>query len=145
MRKVLNILLLAVGMLFIGCVCQSKPNPIPAKEPTPEFVDTILVVHFAFDSSIIEDSEKEGLSQEIMLRNKDSVVSIVGHADSQGSAEYNMKLSARRAEAVSKFLKGLGVDNVWSAKGEEQLLNDDETINDHRANRRAEISFKIRL
>jgi len=163
-KRTLQILLLAAGMLFIGCTCdeQPKPNPItpiqPAPPPQPEepkpepqppkeepAEDVTITVHFAFDSSKLEISEQDGLRQEIILRKKDSPVSIIGHADSQGPEDYNMKLSARRAVSVSNYLKSLGIENVWTAKGEEQLLNADKTAADHQANRRAEISFKVGL
>ena len=37
-------------------------------------------------------------------------VVVVGHADTSGSAAYNVRLSERRAKAVADALVGLGVD-----------------------------------
>jgi len=36
-------------------------------------------------------------------------ITLSGHADRAGNSEYNMKLSERRADAVAKALKGIGV------------------------------------
>jgi outer membrane protein OmpA-like peptidoglycan-associated protein len=37
-------------------------------------------------------------------------VSVVGHADTSGSAAYNVRLSERRARAVADAMVGLGVN-----------------------------------
>ena len=46
----------------------------------------------------------------VMERNPALTVMIEGHTDSMGSAEYNMKLSERRALAVKDYMVKMGVD-----------------------------------
>lgn len=46
----------------------------------------------------------------ILVRNPAATVRIEGHTDSTGSAEYNLGLSRRRAEAVEQFLVRQGVE-----------------------------------
>ena len=44
-----------------------------------------------------------------LIQNVDYVVVIEGHADEQGTREYNLALGARRANAVKEYLVSLGV------------------------------------
>ncbi len=54
----------------------------------------------------------------ILKKNPEMKVEIDGHTDSMGSAEYNMKLSERRAEAVKKYFVDQGIDpNRLTTKG----------------------------
>jgi OOP family OmpA-OmpF porin len=54
----------------------------------------------------------------ILEKNPEMKVEIDGHTDSMGSAEYNMKLSERRAEAVKKYFVDQGIDpNRLTTKG----------------------------
>lgn len=53
-----------------------------------------------------------------VLRNyPDTIVQVVGHTDSRGSYDYNLKLSQRRAFSVANLLKSLGVTNKIYARG----------------------------
>ena len=44
-----------------------------------------------------------------LMQNIDYVVVIEGHADEQGTREYNLALGARRASAVKEYMVSLGV------------------------------------
>ncbi len=71
-----------------------------------------------------------------------TAVDILGHASSDGSDDYNMKLSQKRAEAVLGHLKGQGVETVRmvaSGRGETQPISDNATEAGRAANRRVEI------
>ena len=46
----------------------------------------------------------------ILARNPALTLTLTGHADARGAADYNQQLSERRAAAVQRFLVGLGVD-----------------------------------
>jgi OOP family OmpA-OmpF porin len=62
---------------------------------------------FAFDNENIEPQEQDQLNAigKFVLENPQTFVVIHGYADNQGDAEYNMKLSKRRAEAVANYLR----------------------------------------
>jgi len=71
-------------------------------------------------------------------------VQIVGHTDSVGSDEYNMKLSQRRAESVANYLVQNGVprQNIktdWRGKREPVASN--ATAAGRAQNRRVEITL----
>jgi len=69
-------------------------------------------VYFAFDSSAItEEARTNLLGQSMFLQNNPNVrVTIEGHCDERGTAEYNMALGARRAEAAKNVMVRDGVD-----------------------------------
>jgi len=66
---------------------------------------------FDFDKAIVKPDGRARLEDLVgKLRGVDvQTVIAVGHADRVGSAAYNMKLSARRADAVKAYLVGKGV------------------------------------
>lgn len=68
-------------------------------------------VYYEFDKSNIRAEDRRLLEANARyLREHPSVsVRVEGNADERGSAEYNLALGQRRAEAVSKTLKVLGV------------------------------------
>lgn len=56
-------------------------------------------------------------------------VTIVGHTDERGDADYNMRLSDQRAKAVAEFLKqnGVGTQIITVAKGKSEPLQPSNT------------------
>jgi outer membrane protein OmpA-like peptidoglycan-associated protein len=74
-----------------------------------------LSIYFTIESSKVTDRNMENikfLAEAIKTSAKNRVFTITGYADEQtGSAEYNMELSKRRAEAVYNALIDLGVDS----------------------------------
>lgn len=84
----------------------------PASTSTGE-QGTIKVVRFAFDSSTL-DEENTKIVQEnanYLLAHPDAKIRIEGHADERGTREYNLALGERRAKAVAKVLRVLGVNS----------------------------------
>ena len=101
-------------------------------------------VQFAFDSDVI-NSESAAVLDELanMLRNESRQVEIGGHTCNIGSAEYNMGLSQRRANAVKNYLVQRGIPaSSLTAKGYglTQPKFDNRTEEGRRLNRRAEIN-----
>lgn len=68
-------------------------------------------IHFAVDQSTLSDEARATLSgQAQWLNSHPSYAAIVeGHADEQGTREYNLALGARRASATQEFLISQGV------------------------------------
>ena len=68
-------------------------------------------VLFDLDKSEIRDDAKPRLQKDAdwMKKWTSTQVSVEGHCDSRGSAEYNLALGSRRANAVKEYLTNLGV------------------------------------
>ncbi|MBM3613391.1 MAG: peptidoglycan-associated lipoprotein Pal [Alphaproteobacteria bacterium] len=67
-------------------------------------------VYFAVDQSVLTDEARRILNgQADWLAGNDFNVIIEGHADEQGTREYNLALGARRASAVMDHLIAQGV------------------------------------
>ena len=66
---------------------------------------------FALDSAELDDAGRATVSAnaEIMKKYPAWVVTIEGHCDERGTAEYNLALGERRAVAVKTYLVALGV------------------------------------
>jgi peptidoglycan-associated lipoprotein len=67
--------------------------------------------YFDLDSQQIRDDAKPVLQKDAdwMKRRTSTKVMVEGHADSRGSAEYNLALGERRATAVRDYLVNLGI------------------------------------
>ena len=68
-------------------------------------------VLFAVDTSTLTPEGRATLTAQAgwLLANPEYAAIIEGHADEQGTREYNLALGARRANAVSEFLISQGV------------------------------------
>jgi OOP family OmpA-OmpF porin len=70
---------------------------------------------------------------------------VAGHTDQRASAEYNEKLSRRRADAVRDYLigKGVSADRLSAAGyGETKPVADNNTEAGRQQNRRVEFAAK---
>jgi peptidoglycan-associated lipoprotein len=68
-------------------------------------------VFFAVDQSTLSPEAQTTLQGQAnwLLANSDYMATIEGHADEQGTREYNIALGARRATAVREYLVQLGI------------------------------------
>ncbi|MGZ2258622.1 peptidoglycan-associated lipoprotein Pal [Roseobacter sp. A03A-229] len=92
-----------------GAVVPGSPN-----DPTsPAYFNQTIGdrVLFAVDQSTISDEGRTVLDGQAtwLLTNTDFTAIIEGHADEQGTREYNVALGARRANAVREYLVSKGV------------------------------------
>lgn len=75
----------------------------------------------------------------------DLKVSIVGHTDNQGSDEYNLDLSKRRADTVVRYLVSRGIDEERLkaiGMGMRQPVTDNDTEENRAQNRRVEFIIR---
>ncbi len=82
------------------------PLPVPAPAPSPMRASFSADSLFDFDKSVVKPAGRQSLDrfgQDLRGMRYDSV-SVTGHTDRIGSKDYNLKLSTRRAEAVSAYL-----------------------------------------
>ena len=68
-------------------------------------------VYFDLDQSTIRDDARAILSKnaDYMKRWTSTRINIEGHCDERGTAEYNLGLGERRANAVKQYLVSLGI------------------------------------
>jgi peptidoglycan-associated lipoprotein len=68
-------------------------------------------VYFQLDSSELDDAGRAATdaNAEILKKNPSWIVTIEGHCDERGSAEYNLALGEKRAGAVRTYLLSLGI------------------------------------
>jgi len=107
-------------------------------------------IEFDYNSATLTDSsivELDGLGSVLVERMGEGelpVVSLVGHTDSLGSAEYNYDLSVQRASSVKDYLVaefGLPSDDIYvDGQGEYYPLDSNKTEDGRSANRRVEFS-----
>ena len=101
-------------------------------------------VHFDFDMSMLRPDAIQILDRAVMTlqANPMLTVTIEGHTDSVGTAEYNLSLGERRANAVRDYLvnRGIAQGRMRTVSyGEERPVADNGTDAGRAMNRRAHI------
>lgn len=111
---------------------QSRGISVEGGEPaSPQAPSIDLQVNFEFDSSNLTNDARLTLKPlGEAMRTKDLAnlrFRIIGHTDARGTAEYNMDLSKRRAEAVRSHLvqfQQIAADRLESeGKGKTELID----------------------
>jgi peptidoglycan-associated lipoprotein len=106
----------------------SPPEPVPEPVPVPAEpiasdplsstdIDAInrnspfQPVFYAYDQAEIDAADQQALNAnaELMKKYPTWVVTIEGHSDERGTAEYNLALGERRAMAARNYLVSLGI------------------------------------
>jgi OOP family OmpA-OmpF porin len=91
----------------------ATPAPTPAPK-APAVVNLSSTGLFEFNKATLTPAARELLDQQVVARLKDMgairYINVNGHADRLGSAQYNQKLSEKRAEAVRAYLVSKGAD-----------------------------------
>ncbi len=99
-------------------------------------------VFFTVDQSSLSDAARATLTQQAqwLNTNRDYAIIVEGHADEQGTREYNLALGARRASAVQDFLisQGVGPNRMRTVSyGKERPVEVCSTEDCYSRNRRA--------
>jgi OOP family OmpA-OmpF porin len=137
-----KILLIA---LFISTLFGNNIEDLPDAKiiSTTECHGINLQVNFKTDSAEIEPASYAKIQEfaDFMIAHPDAKAEIAGYTDNRGSAEYNKKLSERRAKAVYEQLIKDGVPAerlTYAGYGEENPVASNDTPEGRRANRRIE-------
>jgi peptidoglycan-associated lipoprotein len=87
-------------------VLPPEPAPPPA-QPAAELSD----IYFDFDQFVLRADARPGLeaNAKILKSQSNQKFVIEGHCDERGTSAYNLVLGERRAQAVERYLKDLGV------------------------------------
>ena len=106
----------------------------------------LATVYFDLDSSTIRDDARAILAKnaDYLKRWTSTRISVEGHCDERGTAEYNLGLGERRATAVREYLVSLGVTGDRIAvipKGKEAPVCTDRAESCWQQNRRGFFVF----
>ncbi len=110
-----------------------------------QVLELVSSVEFKTDSIVIDRKFKILLEDWVtfLLDRPNIEVLLVGRADMRGPAEYNLRLSKKRANAVKKYLVKSGLKNkiVLLAGGEDDQIANNATPAGLEINRSVEIRF----
>lgn len=105
-------------------------------------------VYFDFDKFAVKQEYQDAIQKQanFIKTHKNDVVTLEGNADERGSKEYNLALGHRRANAVLKILKQLGIPasqirTVSFGKEKPRLSCHEETC--WKENRRVDFVHKL--
>jgi peptidoglycan-associated lipoprotein len=132
----------------------TPPPPAPAPKQEGPSVQEILTrqvqdIHFDYDKSDIRPVDQPILQADaaalitIFSMDPNFIITVEGHCDERGSAEYNLALGDRRASATKDALNALGVpgDKLKTISyGKERPLCTEATEECYARNRRAHFS-----
>ena len=79
---------------------------------------------------------------QVLYKFKDTRIQVTGHTDSTGSADYNYRLSTRRATSVANYLAAAGVDQnrlITQGMGPDQPVASNANESGRSQNRRVEL------
>lgn len=101
---------------------------------------------FDFDSSSLRPEGYENLRKlaDIIKRDNDTILMIVGHTDSRGDEDYNLRLSERRAQSANRFMvsQGLASSRIQIVgRGEYEPIAENSTDAGRQKNRRIEVAI----
>ena len=102
---------------------------------------------FAVDSARLTPSAKQTFASiaSVLEHYRKTIIHVVGFTDSTGSAQYNRKLSVRRARSVADFLISQGVSAGRmriEGRGETQPVASNATAAGRARNRRVDVVIK---
>lgn len=105
-------------------------------------------IYFPTDVFTLDDQSENELQQFLSQLDQytEHDITIVGHTDQDGSDEYNLSLSERRAASVADYFNSKGISSGIldvSYKGEAQLVNHSNLDNLKKQNRRVSIVAQV--
>ena len=118
-----RLLLLCLMLTVAGC---AMPPPPPPPPPAPPPAPPPYLVFFDWNSAVVGPSGREviALAAQAFKAGAPVTVQVTGFTDTSGSADYNQRLSERRANAVAAVLVQDGVPQtnlVVTGRGENDL------------------------
>lgn len=120
----------------------SSPMNMSAQGSDSGTIEGLQTVFFDYDKASLSPTEKDKLLKNIawIKKNTSAKVTIEGHCDQRGSAEYNLALGDRRANTVKQILiaNGIPANRLLTVSfGKEKLLVQDDSEEAMAKNRRA--------
>jgi outer membrane protein OmpA-like peptidoglycan-associated protein len=126
-----------------------EPQPSPEPPPNPELPSApqlLLIVYFPSGGSALDPLARGSLDELVLElhQHPGRSLEVVGYSDSRGGASGNLRLSRERAQRVVEHLTEAGIARERLsivARGEEDPLADNASLEGRARNRRVEIRF----
>ena len=119
---------------------------VPSESPSEIYCTDEFILQFGYNKYELDEKANKTINEWVTYfkAKKVSYIKITGFADSDGNAEYNLKLSRRRAAEVADQIKSLMYINKIDpiGKGEENVIRDKFGREIKDKSRRVEICFK---
>ena len=117
--------------------------PILSQEDSSTVADAMINLEFDTNSADLKQTSFIYLSNigKLMLGNKNMLLIISGHTDSDASNEYNFSLSAKRAQSVRDYIVKMGVSKsrlIIDFYGESMPIVPNDSNENKQKNRRVE-------
>jgi peptidoglycan-associated lipoprotein len=125
------------------------PPPPPSRPSIQEQINSLQDAYFDYDKSDVRSDARDALTRDaaalkaIFADFPNATVTVEGHCDERGSAEYNIGLGDRRSSSARDFLVSLGVpaDKLKTVSyGKERPQCTESTESCWQQNRRAHFS-----
>ena len=136
-------LLATAALLLSACSCTCDvENGIKPGTPEDFAANVPNTVYFDFDKSNLTPAAQKRVEAQAAWLNTytGTKVTVEGHTDVRGTAEYNMALGEARANSTAKKLRDLGVagDRISTVSyGKERVVDTGTTDMAHAKNRRS--------
>src|SRR5574341_2041694 len=132
-----------------------EPRPVPTERDVTAgplggsrpagAVSPLRDVFFDYDRSTLTDEARRALNENAswLKGNSQARITVEGHCDERGTAEYNLALGDRRAKAVREYLVAAGIDGSrirTISYGKERPINPGHDEAAWRVNRRAQFA-----
>lgn len=139
---------------------ERTPPPVAPVAPQPQAEVTYETrtvtadgsIYFAFDKSDLSGESRATLDEvaRFSQENPDYQIELAGYADRLGTAEYNRKLSERRALAAKDYLvqRGVAAQNIQTAWYGSELaegVTEDERQRDRRVDAKAQATIEVEI
>lgn len=124
---------------------ETKQCEMPSPVETKALKDAYDNLLFETGKDVIKTSSYPSLDEVVDVLNKQPnwTLSLIGHTDSSGNEAYNLELSKNRALAVKNYLTGKGISATRitsDGMGVTQPIADNSTAEGRRKNRRVEFN-----
>lgn len=122
-------------------------EPQEQQAQTVEELDDRIIIRFPYNSTEKDyDPEVDAYLEKLAetIKGTDASISLTGHTDNKGAADYNQELGMRRAQAIKNILIGYGVsaDAISTiSKGQSQPVASNNTDGGRHENRRVEVRY----
>jgi len=99
------------GRACVDSRCKEQPAAPGASQRVGEC--DVKAVYFGFDDATLDRDARKQLDEDFECLQKAPFrrLRLEGHTDERGTTEYNLALGERRADAVKKYLAGLGLES----------------------------------